>query len=136
MKKNKVLYDENNKTASEGFGFDSRGYQIFWEVVGLERGPLSLVITIEELLEGKSIGSGLENRRVDYATSLYPQELALTSLTSGCCLVGIVRSQAKATELWLVIMMKKLAVTTDRFKWSPRHLGIATEKMVSRFCRQ
>jgi hypothetical protein len=29
MKKNKVLYDENNKTASEGFGFDSRGYQIF-----------------------------------------------------------------------------------------------------------
>jgi hypothetical protein len=27
-------------------GFDSRRYQIFWEVVGLERGPLSLVITI------------------------------------------------------------------------------------------
>jgi hypothetical protein len=30
--------------------------------VGLERGPLSLVSTIEELLEIKSIGSGLENR--------------------------------------------------------------------------
>jgi hypothetical protein len=29
---------------------------------GLERGPLSLVGTIEELLEGKSSGSGLENR--------------------------------------------------------------------------
>ena len=33
------------------FGFDSRLYQIFWVVVGLERGPLSLVKSIEELLE-------------------------------------------------------------------------------------
>ena len=31
--------------------FDSRRYQIFWVVVGLERGPLSLVRSIEELLE-------------------------------------------------------------------------------------
>jgi hypothetical protein len=30
--------------------------------MGLERGPFSLVSTIEELLEGKSSGSGLENR--------------------------------------------------------------------------
>jgi hypothetical protein len=35
------------------FGFDSWGYQIFWEVVGLERDSLSLVITTEELLERK-----------------------------------------------------------------------------------
>jgi hypothetical protein len=42
--------------------FDSRHYQIFWEVVGLERGPLSLVSTIEELLERKHSGSSLENR--------------------------------------------------------------------------
>jgi hypothetical protein len=41
---------------------DPRGYQIFWEVVGLERGPLGPVSTTEELLERKSIGSGLENR--------------------------------------------------------------------------
>jgi hypothetical protein len=34
-------------------GFDSRRYQIFWEVVGLERGPHSLVSTTEELLERK-----------------------------------------------------------------------------------
>jgi hypothetical protein len=34
----------------------------FVEVVGLERGPLSFVSTIEELLERKSSGSGLENR--------------------------------------------------------------------------
>jgi hypothetical protein len=47
---------------SRGPGFDSRRYHIFWEVVGLERGPLSLVRTIEELLEWKSSGSGQENR--------------------------------------------------------------------------
>jgi hypothetical protein len=40
-------------------GFDSRHYQIFCgekkkkNVVGLERGPLSLVITTEELLDRK-----------------------------------------------------------------------------------
>jgi hypothetical protein len=36
--------------------------RFFSEVVGLERGPLSLVSTIEELLERKSSGFGLENR--------------------------------------------------------------------------
>jgi hypothetical protein len=39
-------------------GFDSCHYQIFWEVVGLKLGPLSLVSTIEELLERKISGSG------------------------------------------------------------------------------
>jgi hypothetical protein len=48
---------------SRGPRFDSRSYQIFWEVrVGLEPGPLSLVRTVEELLEWKSSGSGLECR--------------------------------------------------------------------------
>jgi hypothetical protein len=42
--------------------FDSRRYQIFWEVVSLERGPLSLMSTNGELLGRKSSGSGLENR--------------------------------------------------------------------------
>jgi hypothetical protein len=42
--------------------FDSRPYQIFWKLRGLKRGPLSLVRTLEELLEWKSSGSGLENR--------------------------------------------------------------------------
>jgi hypothetical protein len=41
---------------------DSRHYQILWVVVDLERGPLSLVDTIEELLDRKSSGSGLEIR--------------------------------------------------------------------------
>ena len=39
-----------------GPGFDPRRYQIFWVVLGLERGPLSivsLVSSIEELLEWK-----------------------------------------------------------------------------------
>jgi hypothetical protein len=43
-------------------GFDSRSYQIFREVVGLERGPTSPVSTIEELLGKNSIGSCLESR--------------------------------------------------------------------------
>jgi hypothetical protein len=68
--------------------------------VGMERGPLSLVSTIEELHERKSSNSGLENR--EYGSrdpspsprgTLYPQKLALTSLISGCRSVGIVFSR-------------------------------------------
>jgi hypothetical protein len=47
-------------------GLDSRRGQIFSKVVGLERGPLSLVSTAEELLERESSGCGLENR--DYGS--------------------------------------------------------------------
>jgi hypothetical protein len=62
----------------------------FLEVVGLERGPLSLASTTEELLGRKSSGSGLGSRdygpgdrpRLPFDT-LYPQTLALTSPTSG-----------------------------------------------------
>jgi hypothetical protein len=43
-------------------GFNSQRYQIFWAVVGLERGPLSFVRIIEELFERKNSGSGVENR--------------------------------------------------------------------------
>jgi hypothetical protein len=49
-------------------GFDSRHYQIFWELLGQERGPLSLVSTIEELLERKSSGSCPEN--LDYGLGI------------------------------------------------------------------
>jgi hypothetical protein len=41
-------------------GFDYRLYAIFWDVVGMERGPLSLASTIEELLGRKSSSSSLE----------------------------------------------------------------------------
>jgi hypothetical protein len=47
---------------SRGPGFGSLRFQIFWEEAGLERGPLSLVRTTEELLGRNSSGSGLENR--------------------------------------------------------------------------
>jgi hypothetical protein len=42
--------------------FDSRRCQTFSGVVGLERGPLGLVTTTEELLGRKSNGFGLEIR--------------------------------------------------------------------------
>jgi hypothetical protein len=43
-------------------GFDSRRYEIFFEVLGLQRGPLILVRITEELLECESTSSGIENR--------------------------------------------------------------------------
>jgi hypothetical protein len=97
---------------SRGPGFDSRCNQIFWEVMGLERAPLSLVSTNEELLGRNSSGSGLENReygRVDPLRwprdTLYPQKLALTSPTSGGHSVGIVLFRSKATEFSFVVVL-------------------------------
>jgi hypothetical protein len=91
-------------------GFDSRPYKISWEAVGLKRGPLSLVNTTEELLERTSSGSGLEDREYGCRDpscwsrgTLYPQELALTSPTSGGRSVCIVRSRTQATEVSLVL---------------------------------
>jgi hypothetical protein len=72
---------------------------------GPERGPLSLVSTTEELLERKSSGSGLETREYGCRDpsrwprgTIYPQKLALTSLTSVGRSVGIVRSRTRVTE--------------------------------------
>jgi hypothetical protein len=48
--------------SSRGPVFDFRGYQTFWEVVGLERGPLRFMGITEELFDWKSSGSGIENR--------------------------------------------------------------------------
>jgi hypothetical protein len=45
---------------SRGSGFDSRHYQIFLEVVDLERGPLNLVRISEGLLGRNSSGSDVE----------------------------------------------------------------------------
>jgi hypothetical protein len=47
---------------SRDVGFDSRALPDFLRSKGLERDPLSLVRTIEELLEWKSSGSGPVNR--------------------------------------------------------------------------
>jgi hypothetical protein len=93
-------------------GFNSRRYQIFWEVVGLERGPLSLVSTIEVLLERQSSGPGLGNRehgRRDplrwQRGTLNPQKLALTSPTSGGHSVGIVRSRTETVEFIFIFVL-------------------------------
>jgi hypothetical protein len=82
--------------------------------VGLERGPLSLVSTTEELLGRKSSGSGLENREYGRRDSsrcprgtLYPQKLALTSLTSGGLSVGVVRSRTQATEFSSLYVIRR-----------------------------
>jgi hypothetical protein len=81
--------------------------QIFWEVVVLERGPLSLVSTVK-LLGRNSSGSSQESREYGRGdalrwprVTLYPQKLAPTSSTSGGRSVGIVRSRTKATKLFM-----------------------------------
>jgi hypothetical protein len=91
-------------------GFESWSYQIFWKVVGLERGLLSLVSTIEELLGRKSSGSGLETRdygRRDPSRSprgtLYPQTLALAWPTSDGRSVGTVRSWTQASKFFMTL---------------------------------
>jgi hypothetical protein len=85
--------------------FDSRRYQILREVVVLERGPLILVSTIEELLGRKSSGSvpEIENTAVgichtDHVAPLYPQKFTLTSPTNCGRSVGIVRSRTQTSE--------------------------------------
>jgi hypothetical protein len=85
--------------------FDSRRYQIFWEVVGLERGPLSLMSTIEELLGRNSRGSDLEIRKYGRKDpsrwprgTVYPQTLALTLLPSLGPAIGVVHSMAQPTQ--------------------------------------
>jgi hypothetical protein len=103
---------------SRGPGFDSPRY-IFWEILSLERGPLSLVSTIEDLLEINNSGSGVENQEYGRGEplpwprdTLYLQKLALTSPTRGGRSVGIVRLRAKATEFSLVLY------TVSRTPWT------------------
>jgi hypothetical protein len=85
--------------------------------VSLERGPLSLVSTIEELLERKSSDSGLEIEitAVEIRCTDYPQKLALILPTRGCRSVGMARSRTQATELFFV----RLAATQAAKKTVP-----------------
>jgi hypothetical protein len=46
---------------SRGPGLDSRNYQNFWRVLGVESGSLSLVRITEELLRRNNSGYGLQN---------------------------------------------------------------------------
>jgi hypothetical protein len=92
---------------SQSSRFDSRRYQTFWELVGLERAPLSLVSTIEELLERKGSGFCLESQ--EYGHGDLPQwprgtplsaKVSINFPTSDGLSVGIVGSRTKATELF------------------------------------
>jgi hypothetical protein len=81
-------------------------------VVGLKRCPLSLVSTIEELLGRNSSCSGLESREYGRRDPsrwphniCFPKTLALTSLTSGCCSVGIVRSRTKVYCAFVILLI-------------------------------
>jgi hypothetical protein len=92
--------------------FDSRSYQIFWGVMSLERSLLSLVGTIEELIEIKSSSSSLETREYGRRFpphwsrgNLYPQKLVLISPKSGGRSVGIVLSRTQATLLLHVMYL-------------------------------
>jgi hypothetical protein len=74
--------------------------------VGLERDPLSLASTIEELLGRKRSGSCIKieitavgDRRTNYATPVYPLKLELISQASS---VGVVRSWTQATEFFFL----------------------------------
>jgi hypothetical protein len=71
--------------------------------VGLERGPLSITITLEELLGRNSSSIGLEN--LDYGVWYPSHWLALTSLKNGGRSVGIVCSRTQATELFVVVTL-------------------------------
>jgi hypothetical protein len=55
---------------------DSRRYQIFLEIVSLERGPLSLVSITEELLEWKSNTSGSRKSRLTAVGILHADHAA------------------------------------------------------------
>jgi hypothetical protein len=101
--------DQSSWLQIQMFGFVSRRYLIFWEILSLERNSLSLVSTIEELLERKSSGSGLKSQECGRRDSsrwprgtFYPQKLALTSPTSGFRSVGIGRSRTQSTKFVFV----------------------------------
>jgi hypothetical protein len=76
--------------------------------MGLERGPLSFVSTVEELLERNSSDFGLEIREYGCGDplrlprdTLYLQKLALSSPINGSRSVGVVHSLTKAKEFVL-----------------------------------
>jgi hypothetical protein len=84
--------------------FDSRHYQKKI-VVGLERGPLSLVSTTEELLDRKvaapvwkTENTALGIRHTNHVAPSVRKKLVITSPTSGGRSVGIVRPRTQIME--------------------------------------
>jgi hypothetical protein len=58
--------------------------------------------------------------------TLHPQKLTVTSLTSGSCLVGIVRSQTQATELLLLHYTTNYTIATK-----PTHFSRSETRTLS-----
>jgi hypothetical protein len=123
-------------------GFDSRRYQIFWEVVGLEQGPLGLVRITEELLEWKVAAPGLENWDSRpwgsvALTTWHPlsAKLALTSPINGGRLICIVCLRTEATEF--LVLVKTLPFFKSKGRGRLGDLGVAERmilKQVLRLC--
>jgi hypothetical protein len=85
-------------------GFDSQHYQKE-KVVGLLRGPLSLVSTIKELFDRKvaapvykTENTAIGIRHADHVAPSILKKLAITSPTIGGRSVGIVRSRTQTIE--------------------------------------
>jgi hypothetical protein len=77
--------------------------------VGLERGPLSLVSTTEELLDRKvaapvqkTENTDIGIRHADHGAPSIRKKLTITSPTRGGRSVGIVRSRSQTIEFSLV----------------------------------
>jgi hypothetical protein len=113
--------------------------------VGLERGPLSLLSTTEELLGRISSGSGLESREYSRRDpshlsrdTLYPPKLTLTSPINCGRSFGIVRSRTQATEFSLIYGGGEFYTTVSISDYaetghilieaSSRHLPAATQE--------
>jgi hypothetical protein len=82
-------------------------------VVGLERGPLNLVSTTEELLDRKvaapvykAENTAIGIRHADYVAPSIRKKLAITTPTSGGRSVGVVRSRTQTMEFFFIDTFK------------------------------
>jgi hypothetical protein len=98
-------------------GFDSRHHQKK-KVVGLERGPLSLVSTTEKLLDRKvaapvykTENTAVGIRQAGHVAPSIHKKLTITSPTSGGRSVGIVRSRTQTMEVYFSPFHPHLSVT-------------------------
>jgi hypothetical protein len=110
-----------------------------WEVVGLERGPLSLLRITEELL-GRKVAAPVSTTEINSRgdslcwprDTLYPLKFALPSPTIGGRSVGIVRWRTKAPELKLTGRVLDKERTTDNVQ---KH-NICIRNLVTASCFQ
>jgi hypothetical protein len=114
-------------------------HTFFYGCMEAERGPLSLMSTIEELLGRNNSGSGLENRWFVHGDpscwpcdTMYRQKLALTSLTSSGCLASIVLSQTEATEF--VCLFVSMEAVHKSWSHSRRTSTTASFILISVMC--